>query len=218
MAPTIRLWNNNPGLLYCRQITTQQADFPTPLWGCVETVLSVATAGRVRPVPYRTRKLSSPAPMVLHPVGCGRVGHRRHTNPRWWPTRSDPGGPHPHYRVRFVQALPVFRCGFACSNRTAGFLAANSSESCIALNNRQRDVRSPVPGFRFCCPIRRIGKPAGPSSSTVGSDEGNFASWSGRKVPLLPSNWWRWGVPRRVLTVLLNRGSSPPRCPRGQWW
>src|SRR5690606_15027592 len=100
---------------------------PPPLWGCVETALSVATAGRARPVPYRTRKLSSPAPMVLHPVGCGRVGHRRHTNPRWWPTRSDPGGPHPHYRVRFVQALPVFRCGFACSNRTAGFLAANSS-------------------------------------------------------------------------------------------
>src|SRR5690606_2026142 len=69
---------------------------PPPLWGCVETALSVATAGRVRPVPYRTRKLSSPAPMVLHPVGCGRVGHRRHTNPRWWPTRSDPGGPPPY--------------------------------------------------------------------------------------------------------------------------
>src|ERR671925_72855 len=30
-----------------------------------------------RPVPFRTRKLSPPAPMVLHPRGCGRVGHRR---------------------------------------------------------------------------------------------------------------------------------------------
>src|SRR5947208_279054 len=30
-----------------------------------------------RPVPSRTRKLSPPAPMVLHPTGCGRVGHRR---------------------------------------------------------------------------------------------------------------------------------------------
>ena len=30
-----------------------------------------------RPVTFRTRKLSPPAPMVLHPGGCGRVGHRR---------------------------------------------------------------------------------------------------------------------------------------------
>jgi hypothetical protein len=30
-----------------------------------------------RPVPSRTRKLRPTAPMVLHPGGCGRVGHRR---------------------------------------------------------------------------------------------------------------------------------------------
>ena len=30
-----------------------------------------------RPVPFRTRKLRPTAPMVLHPGGCGRVGHRR---------------------------------------------------------------------------------------------------------------------------------------------
>ena len=32
---------------------------------------------RIRPVPFRTRKLSSPAPMVLHTGVCGRVGRRR---------------------------------------------------------------------------------------------------------------------------------------------
>lgn len=32
-----------------------------------------------RPVPSRTRKLRPTAPMVLHPGGCGRVGHRRTT-------------------------------------------------------------------------------------------------------------------------------------------
>src|SRR3954462_5579280 len=32
-----------------------------------------------RPVPSRTRKLRPTAPMVLHPGGCGRVGHRRNT-------------------------------------------------------------------------------------------------------------------------------------------
>ena len=33
-----------------------------------------------RPEPYRTRKLSPPAPMVLPPPGSGRVGHHRNTH------------------------------------------------------------------------------------------------------------------------------------------
>ena len=33
-----------------------------------------------RPVPFRTRKLSPPAPMVLPPGGGGRVGYRRPNN------------------------------------------------------------------------------------------------------------------------------------------
>ncbi len=41
------------------------------------TDVSVVTAGEPRPAPSRTRKLRPPAPMVLHPPGCGRVGHRR---------------------------------------------------------------------------------------------------------------------------------------------
>ncbi len=41
-------------------------------------MMSVAIASGKRPVPSRTRKLSPTAPMVLHPPGCGRVGHRRH--------------------------------------------------------------------------------------------------------------------------------------------
>src|SRR5690242_17911865 len=39
-------------------------------------VTAVIAEGK-RPVPFRTRKLSPPAPMVLHSGGCGRVGHRR---------------------------------------------------------------------------------------------------------------------------------------------
>src|SRR5437879_2604057 len=35
-----------------------------------------------RPVPFRTRKLSPPAPMVLHSLGCGRVGRRRTSSPK----------------------------------------------------------------------------------------------------------------------------------------
>src|SRR5690242_13712916 len=39
--------------------------------------VSVVIASGKRPVPFRTRKLSLTAPMVLQPKGCGRVGHRR---------------------------------------------------------------------------------------------------------------------------------------------
>ena len=41
--------------------------------------------------PFRTRKLRLPAPMVLHPPGCGRVGHRRlHTTKKGGPPRAPP--------------------------------------------------------------------------------------------------------------------------------
>jgi hypothetical protein len=51
----------------------------TPGTGCtfVFHEVTAATAKGKRPVPSRTRKLSPSAPMVLHPPGCGRVGHRR---------------------------------------------------------------------------------------------------------------------------------------------
>ena len=40
-------------------------------------IVTAAIAVGKRPVPFRTQKLSLPAPMVLHPNQCGRVGHRR---------------------------------------------------------------------------------------------------------------------------------------------
>ena len=52
---------------------------PKLWWGWVVAwFLSVVLAVGSRPVPFRTRKLSPPAPMVLHSGGCGRVGRRRH--------------------------------------------------------------------------------------------------------------------------------------------
>ena len=45
---------------------------------CGARVTAVIAWGK-RPVPFRTRKLRPTAPMVLHPGGCGRVGHRRNT-------------------------------------------------------------------------------------------------------------------------------------------
>lgn len=65
-------------------------------------IISVVIAGEQRPAPFRTRKLRPPAPMVLHPPGCGRVGHRRaHTKGRAPNTNQPPqagqrvgGSPH----------------------------------------------------------------------------------------------------------------------------
>ena len=70
--------------------------FPTPTphtgrGGCGARVTAVIAWGK-RPVPSRTRKLRPTAPMVLHPGGCGRVGHRRNTiHGRGPPTQV--GGP-----------------------------------------------------------------------------------------------------------------------------
>ena len=40
-------------------------------------IFTAVIAKRIHPFPFRTRKLSSSAPMVLHGRLCGRVGHRR---------------------------------------------------------------------------------------------------------------------------------------------
>ena len=38
------------------------------------TMLLVTIPGRLHPIPFRTRKLSSLGPMVLQAIVCGRVG------------------------------------------------------------------------------------------------------------------------------------------------
>jgi hypothetical protein len=83
---------------------------PNGVAGAGRRVTAVIAWGK-RPVPFRTRKLRPTAPMVLHPGGCGRVGHRRTTitarprhhvsgpsliNTRFRPTRfplAQPAGP-----------------------------------------------------------------------------------------------------------------------------
>ncbi len=61
-----------------------------PGGGCVLfRSVSVVLASGKRPVPFRTRKLSLIAPMVLQPKGCGRVGHRR-TQPTGWVPVENP--------------------------------------------------------------------------------------------------------------------------------
>ena len=69
---------------------------PTPARGREGERVTAAIAWGKRPDPSRTRKLSPTAPMVLHPPGCGRVGHRR--------TTPQPGRA-PHRRG----ALPAFK-------------------------------------------------------------------------------------------------------------
>src|SRR5690606_4764893 len=67
-ASTVRFLGNNPaaGIF-----------FGAGGWLVVSHRVTAVIASRKRPVPFRTRKLSSIAPMVLHSGGCGRVGRRR---------------------------------------------------------------------------------------------------------------------------------------------
>lgn len=67
---------------------------PTPQSGGTGNKVTAVIAWGKRPVPFRTRKLRPTAPMVLHPGGCGRVGHRRtHTTGRG-PNQHGWGLPH----------------------------------------------------------------------------------------------------------------------------
>jgi hypothetical protein len=80
---------------------------PTHVWvtGSLVTLfhrVTAAIAEGKRPVPFRTRKLSPPAPMVLHSTGCGRVGHRR-------TQLHNPEHPRPH-RGRGCSAFPTTFC------------------------------------------------------------------------------------------------------------
>ena len=72
---------------------------PTPqehvLWGLARsTRLAAVMAWGKRPEPFRTRKLSPTAPMVLHLGGCGRVGHHRNTTKHEGPPHHQVRGPH----------------------------------------------------------------------------------------------------------------------------
>ena len=77
-------YNNKQRTINCRNHYTNH-DQPTPphankQWGTVlNTILVVVMAPGKRPATFRTWKLSPAAPMVLQPIGCGRVGHRHNT-------------------------------------------------------------------------------------------------------------------------------------------
>ena len=81
---TIRVWRNNTNnkatdtslsLASTTQYLTQHTQPGTHNASCV---CRWPIAAGKRPDPFRTRKLSLPALMVLQPGGCGRVRNRRH--------------------------------------------------------------------------------------------------------------------------------------------
>ena len=73
-----RQLNNNTTAASLQRPSCNHQVFPPPATagGTGNRVTAVIAWGK-RPVPSRTRKLRPTAPMVLHPGGCGRVGHRR---------------------------------------------------------------------------------------------------------------------------------------------
>ena len=91
-----------------------------------------------RPVPFRTRKLSPPALMVLHPGGCGRVSYRRpkNTNKQLHNTNAAPTTPHSGgsrvnscFRASPEQGFGKGQVGVAARRKAAWKLAYGIAES-----------------------------------------------------------------------------------------
>ena len=87
--PTNQKWENKQEPRVHSTTPEHHTQHPATVW-------AVATATETRPDPSRTRKLSLPAPMVLHPPGCGRVGH--HRPPHNKRPSTDPVKPEPIHR------------------------------------------------------------------------------------------------------------------------
>ena len=98
--------------------------------------VTAAIATGKHPDPSRTRKLSLPAPMVLQPRGCGRVGRRRTNIARGPPFRGWPFG---HFRrlsrpIRRARSRPQATGlrGFVHRGRPATTVAVGSAARALA--------------------------------------------------------------------------------------
>ena len=72
--------SHSAGVMFAstKQFPTNKPDPHMRVRGFVEVErVTAAIAKGKHPAPFRTRKLSLSAPMVLQPRGCGRVGRRR---------------------------------------------------------------------------------------------------------------------------------------------
>src|ERR1700712_1749060 len=91
--------------VHCAVLKTREPLYPPIATGRIRTEhlhrVTAVTARGKRPVPFRTRKLSLSAPMVLHPPGCGRVGRRRNTIPN--------RGGHMRYQSYMASSIGILR-------------------------------------------------------------------------------------------------------------
>lgn len=126
--------------------------------------VTAAIAAGKHPVPYRTRKLSLPAPMVLQPRGCGRVGRRR-TNIDDGPSPSTGDGPSVFLRSPISAARGVMAC------RCEGLQSSRGRMSTPRLGLGWKDV-----AFSG---RRRSASAIAVACSTVGAGNSRAIPWSG---------------------------------------
>ena len=108
-------------------------------------VVSVVIATGKRPDPFRTRKLSLTAPMVLHPPGCGRVGHHR-AQAYWFSPRGDSVTEHPRGLNLFLwgaRLTSIVEKRYGCPS------GAHAWSTQSAQGASERGSRSASP--RTCC-------------------------------------------------------------------
>ena len=99
-----------PPLLCPAQTRTRKREKGGAVWTQLETC-GGHSVGETPSTPFRTWKLSPTTPMVLHPRGCGRVGHRRtntkHTGAPCHTARGPHHHHHPHTTCRVRPAIHV---------------------------------------------------------------------------------------------------------------
>lgn len=174
----------------------------TPTTGHNSTQVTAATAEGKRPDPSRTRKLSPPAPMVLHPPGCGRVGHRRTPH-----TKGPPPPP---------QGAPVVAVGLVF---TAGL--ANGLHHYTTVNPSLRQVLIQTPVWVYIIPNRWPPRPW-PASRTASNGRWMIcALWSSgvRSSPPRPrsAHRQRRRPIRPPARLTGTRSRRLPRRPRPSW-
>ncbi len=152
----------------------------------VHNVTAAIAAGK-HPDPSRTRKLSQPAPMVLHPTGCGRVGRRRTSFTDGGHLRD---GPH-----RYRGQLRAHAESFPRSERTW--------QTVVVSRVRERPVGVPRMGDAGRASQEVAGGPTRGAARAVAGPVGRRARATGLGRP-----------PNRVHAPPTRSGTTVRRCPR----
>lgn len=198
-----------------RSTTNPPNPSSTVLWGLARsTRLAAVMAWGKRPEPFRTRKLSPTAPMVLHLGGCGRVGHHRNTTKHEGPPHHQVRGPHTihhpthnarHHQRQLTPKPPPH--SWTTPHTVVGTCGSRGGEHVV----RQGREHTPVAG-RGAAVARPSARPVGPGVYiTSGTPDSPSVARARGPAPTRPGT--RRSRPRKEL----RHGEDGPGRRRGRF-